>query len=103
MSTVTDAIPWGYLGAAVVVLLLGVGVGLVGLWQLLVALAGGTTLLALLQTALPYLVALVGLALVEVVVVVAALVTVAREVSLDDIDSERLRSLVDRAQRRLTV
>lgn len=98
MSNVTDAIPWRYLGAAVVVLLLGVGVALVGAWQLLMVIGGGTTLLALLQTALPYLLALGVLALVEVVVVVAALVKVAREVSLDDIDSDRIRSAVRRAQ-----
>lgn len=103
MGSLTDTIPWGYLAAAVVVLLLGVGVSLFGLWQLLVTLAGGTTLLALLQTALPYLVALVVLALLEVGIVVAALVKVAREVSLDDIDSDRLRSLARTAQRRLPV
>ncbi|WP_254821261.1 hypothetical protein [Haloglomus halophilum] len=103
MSTVTDAIPWGYLAAAAVVLLLGVGVGLVGLWQVVVTLTGGTTLLALLETALPYLVALVVLALLEVGIVVAALVKVAREVSLDDIDSDQLRSLVGRARRRFSV
>jgi uncharacterized membrane protein YjjP (DUF1212 family) len=103
MGSITDTVPWGYLAAAAVVLLLGVGVGLIGLWQFVVTLTGGTTLLALLETVLPYLVALAVLAFVEVVIVVAALVKVARQVSLDDIDSDRLRSLVDRARRRFSV
>ena len=103
MRSLTELVPWRYLAAAVVVLLLGVGVGLVGPWQLLVAVAGGTTLLALLEVALPYLVALAVLALVEVVVVVAALVKVARAVSSEDIDSDRLRATVERIRRRLSV
>ena len=86
-----------------VVLLVGIGVGLVGTWRLLVAVPGGTTLPALLETPLPYLVALAVLALVEVVVVVAALVKMARAVSSEGIGSDRLRASVERVRRRLSV
>lgn len=96
-------VPWRYPAAAVVVLLAGIGVGLVGTWQVLAAVAGGTTLPALLETALAYPVALAVLALVEVVVVVAALVKMVRAVSSEDIGSDRLRAAVARVRRRLSV
>ena len=85
MSGLTDVVPWRYLTVAAVVLLLGVGVVLVGAWQLLVAL--------------------LLLALLEVAVVVAALVKVARAVSNGDvdIDSDRVRAAVERVRRRLSV
>jgi hypothetical protein len=88
ISSITDAIPWGYLAAAVVVLLVGLGVALFGVLAFLSALIGGATLLALFEAVLPYL---------------AALVKVARAVSLEDIDSDRMQSVARQAQRRLSV
>lgn len=96
MSLVSDKRIWGLLAGIGIVLVLGAGVALLGVLELLAVLSGGTTLLALVQAALPYLVALVVLGVVGLVMVVA-LVAILVKAASDELDADSLQSLADRA------
>lgn len=96
MSITSDKRIWGLLAGLGVVLGLGSGVALLGVLELLATLSGGTTLLALVQAIVPYLVVLVVLGIAGVVALVA-LVAILVKAASDELDSDSLQSLADRA------
>ncbi|NUB94008.1 SHOCT domain-containing protein [Haloterrigena sp. SYSU A558-1] len=98
---------WLYFGGFVVTGILLVGVGLLGLFDALSVLSGGTTyseevlVLAMLGAAAEWVVAAVVLGLIAIAFLVATVVSVLRTASLPR--SDRLVSIVERLEREYPV